>query len=131
MPSSTGGEPHARVERTFPSMSTAAARRYAAYHIPVRVRPNPRAGGDARPTRWSVEVRLQPVPSADHRCPHAKRTDPHVRVPWSGFDLINAYNAWKGSEAAGRVFSVARDGATTKKVTGLASLAASRIGASI
>jgi len=50
----------------------------------------------------------------------AKRTDPHFRVPWSGFDLINAYNAWKGSEAAGRVFSVARDGATTKKVTGLA-----------
>ena len=50
----------------------------------------------------------------------ANRTDPHFRVPWSGFDLINAYNAWKGSEAAGRVFSVARDGATTKKVTGLA-----------
>jgi len=52
----------------------------------------------------------------------AKRTDPHVMVPWSGFDLFNAYNAWKGSEAAGRVFSVARDGATIKKVTGLAVL---------
>jgi putative transposase len=50
----------------------------------------------------------------------AKQTDPQVRVPWSGFDLINAFNAWKGSEAAGRVFVVARDGATTKKVTGLA-----------
>jgi len=49
-----------------------------------------------------------------------RRMDPQVRVPWSGFDLINAYNAWKGSEAAGRVFVVARDGATTKKVTGLA-----------
>jgi len=35
-------------------------------------------------------------------------------------NLINAFNAWKGSEAAGRVFVVARDGATTKKVTGLA-----------
>ena len=50
----------------------------------------------------------------------AKQTDPQVKVPWSGFDLIDAYNAWKGSEAAGRVFVVARDGATTKKVTGLA-----------
>src|SRR5918995_4463671 len=49
-----------------------------------------------------------------------RRTNPQVRVPWSGFDLINAYNAWKGSEAAGRVFSVARDGVTTKRVTGLA-----------
>jgi putative transposase len=43
-----------------------------------------------------------------------RRTNPQVRVPWSGFDLLNAYNAWKGSEAAGRVFSVARDGVTTR-----------------
>jgi putative transposase len=50
----------------------------------------------------------------------AKQTDPQVKVPWSGFDLINAYNAWKSSEAAGRVFVVTRDGAATKKITGLA-----------
>ena len=31
---------------------------------------------------------------------------PGVRVPWSGFDLINAFNAWKRSEAAGRRFLV-------------------------
>jgi putative transposase len=23
----------------------------------------------------------------------AKRVDPHVKVPWSGFDLINAFDA--------------------------------------
>ena len=49
----------------------------------------------------------------------ARRADPQVRVPWSGFDLINAFNAWKRSEAAGRVFVVAPDGTTTKQVTGL------------
>jgi putative transposase len=35
----------------------------------------------------------------------AKRTDPHVKVPLSGFDLINAFNAWKRGEDAGRVSS--------------------------
>jgi putative transposase len=49
----------------------------------------------------------------------AKRVDPQVRVPWSGFDLINAFNAWKRSEAAGRVFVVASDGTITRQVTGL------------
>jgi putative transposase len=49
----------------------------------------------------------------------AKQADPQVKVPWSGFDLINAFNAWKRSEAAGRVFAVAPDGTTTKQVTGL------------
>jgi putative transposase len=50
----------------------------------------------------------------------ASKIDPSVPVPWSGFDLINAFNAWKKTEAAGRVFAVARDGTTTKQVTGLA-----------
>jgi putative transposase len=49
----------------------------------------------------------------------AKRAEPQVKVPWSGFDLINAFNAWKGSEAAGRVFVAAPDGTITKQVTGL------------
>jgi putative transposase len=50
----------------------------------------------------------------------SKRTDPQVRVPWSGFDLINAYNGWKRSEAAGRRFVAGPDGTITKQVTGLA-----------
>jgi putative transposase len=49
----------------------------------------------------------------------AKRTDPQVKVPWSGFDLINAFNAWKRGEAAGRIFVAAPDGTITKQVTGL------------
>jgi len=36
-----------------------------------------------------------------------------------GVDLINAFNAWKRSEAAGRVFVVTPDGTITKQVTGL------------
>jgi putative transposase len=49
----------------------------------------------------------------------ARKADPSVTVPWSGFDLINAINRWKTSERAGRVFVVAPDGITTKQVTGL------------
>jgi putative transposase len=49
----------------------------------------------------------------------ASRADPRVTVPWSGFDLINAFNAWKRSEAAGRVFVACPDGTITKQVTGL------------
>ena len=47
-----------------------------------------------------------------------KEAEPQVQVPWSGFDLINAFNAWKRSEAAGRVFVAAPDGTVTKQVTG-------------
>jgi hypothetical protein len=50
----------------------------------------------------------------------AKQIDPAVVVPWSGFDLINAFNAWKKTEDAGCVFVVAADGTSTKRVTGLA-----------
>jgi putative transposase len=43
-----------------------------------------------------------------------------VVVPWSGFDLINAFNAWKRSAAAGRMFVVNATGSTQVTVTGLA-----------
>ena len=49
----------------------------------------------------------------------AGKVDPSVTVPWSGFDLIGAFNRWKTSESAGRVFVVAPDGTATKQVTGL------------
>jgi putative transposase len=49
----------------------------------------------------------------------AAETDLSATVPWSGFDLINAFNRWKTSESAGRMFLVAPDGTTTKQVTGL------------
>jgi hypothetical protein len=49
----------------------------------------------------------------------SKATDPSATVPWTGFDLINAFNAWKVSEDAGRTFVVAPDGSTARRVTGL------------
>jgi putative transposase len=45
-----------------------------------------------------------------------KTRDPTTAVPWSGFDLINALNAWKRSEAAGRSFVGSPDGTVTKQV---------------
>ena len=40
----------------------------------------------------------------------APQADSDVEVPWTGFDLINAFNAWKKTEDAGRVFTVDTDG---------------------
>jgi putative transposase len=48
-----------------------------------------------------------------------RETNPSVRLPWSGFDFINTFNAWKRGEDAGRIFAVAADGTITKQVTGL------------
>ncbi|MBU3067197.1 transposase [Nocardia sp. NEAU-G5] len=48
-----------------------------------------------------------------------RKTDPDTVVPWTGFDLINTFNAWKKTEAAGRVFAVDADGVAQAVVTGL------------
>jgi putative transposase len=48
------------------------------------------------------------------------KTDPNTGVPWTGFDLINAFNRWKKTEDAGRVFIVDTDGSADVVVTGLA-----------
>ncbi|WP_319445171.1 MULTISPECIES: transposase [unclassified Mycobacterium] len=48
-----------------------------------------------------------------------RKTNPDVAVPWSGFDLINTFNGWKRTEAAGRVFVVNGDGVAEVAVTGL------------
>jgi putative transposase len=42
-----------------------------------------------------------------------------IAVPWTGFDLINGFNAWKKTEDAGRVFTVDTEGTATTVVTGL------------
>jgi putative transposase len=49
-----------------------------------------------------------------------RRADPDTDVPWTGFDLINAFNAWKKAEDAGRAFLVDSDGVAETVVTGLA-----------
>ncbi|ODQ95261.1 RNA-guided endonuclease InsQ/TnpB family protein [Mycolicibacterium holsaticum] len=48
-----------------------------------------------------------------------RKTSTSVDVPWTGFDLINAFNAWKKTEDAGRVIAVGRDGEAEVAVTGL------------
>ena len=48
-----------------------------------------------------------------------RKTDPGIDVPWSGFDLINGFNAWKITKDAGRVFTVDTDGVAEVVVTGL------------
>ncbi|MFD4461374.1 RNA-guided endonuclease TnpB family protein [Nocardia sp. NPDC058480] len=49
-----------------------------------------------------------------------RKTCPEHPVPWTRFDLINAFNTWKKSEAAGRVFAVGADRVAEIQVTGLA-----------
>ncbi len=49
-----------------------------------------------------------------------RRRDRDVELPWTGFDLINAFNAWKKTEAAGRVISVDSAGVAEVAARGLA-----------
>jgi putative transposase len=37
-----------------------------------------------------------------------RRANLSVEVPWTGFDLINGFNTWKRSEAAGRILAFER-----------------------
>jgi len=48
-----------------------------------------------------------------------RKNDPDIQVLWTGFDLINAFNAWKKTEDAGRVFTVNTRGEAEIVVTGL------------
>jgi putative transposase len=48
-----------------------------------------------------------------------RKTHSDTIVPWTGFDLINAFNGWKKTEDAGRVFTVDTDGIAEVVVTGL------------
>ncbi|MEO3758147.1 RNA-guided endonuclease TnpB family protein [Mycobacterium sp. B14F4] len=49
----------------------------------------------------------------------ARKIDPKLVVPWTGFDLVNAFNRWKKTEAAGRVWAVASDGVVEVGAIGL------------
>ena len=48
----------------------------------------------------------------------SKRSDPAL-ASWTGFDLINQFNAWKKTETAGRVIAVDGSGAAEVARTGL------------
>ena len=49
----------------------------------------------------------------------ARRVHDDRAVPWTGFDLINAFNHWKKTDDAGRAFIVTPDGQADIEVTGL------------
>jgi putative transposase len=66
-------------------------------------------------SRFAFNKCLQMVKTALTRL----RNDPGAPVAWSRFDLINAVNAWKKTEDAGRAFSVSNDGVAEVVVTGL------------
>jgi putative transposase len=46
-------------------------------------------------------------------------SDRHAKVPWTRFDLINAFNAWKKTADAGRMIGVDPAGVAEVAVTGL------------
>jgi putative transposase len=48
-----------------------------------------------------------------------RKTDPSIAVPWTSFDLIKTFNAWKKTGDAGRVFTVDSAGVADATVTGL------------
>ncbi|WP_329405874.1 transposase [Nocardia vinacea] len=48
-----------------------------------------------------------------------RRRDADVRVPWTGFDHINGFNAWKKTEHAGRMFTVDSTGEVSLTEVGL------------
>jgi putative transposase len=49
-----------------------------------------------------------------------RKSAPDVEVPWTGFDLINAFNAWKTTTDAGRVISIDGGGVAEVAASGLA-----------
>src|ERR1700739_903603 len=68
----------------------------------------PRASRSISACGWS-RMRCQPQTSASDKV-----------VPWSGLDLINAFNTRKKTDTAGRTFAVDTDGVVEIRVTGWA-----------
>ncbi|QDP79432.1 transposase [Nocardia otitidiscaviarum] len=90
-------------------------------HTTFRYRLEPTAEQHATLARHAGAARF-----AFNQCLHLVKTaltqrdtDPEHSVPWTRFSLINAFNAWKKSEAAGRVFTVDAAGTAQVRVTGL------------
>ena len=66
-------------------------------------------------SRFAFNQCLQLVKTALNQ----RKTDPGLDAPWTGFDPINAFNAWKKTENAGRIFTVDTEGLAQTVVTGL------------
>ncbi len=65
--------------------------------------------------RFGFTQCLQMVKAALTQC----KSCPNAVVPWTGFDLINGFNAWKRTEDAGRMVAVDSTGVAELVVTGL------------
>jgi putative transposase len=65
--------------------------------------------------RFAFNQCLEMVKTALNR----RKSRPEVDVPWTGFDLINAFNGWKKTADAGRLFTVDTAGIAATVVTGL------------
>jgi putative transposase len=109
-------DPSVEQERVL-SQHVGAAR--FAFNQALRLHKDARAAAEHGRGRDSTpEVTTGLVADGDH---HVPGQGPHgVRVPWTRFDLINAFNKWKRSEAAGRRFLADATGITRVEVTGLA-----------
>ncbi len=73
-------------------------------------------------SRFAYNTNLRLVRAALAAKQGAGTDDPDavaVKVAWTGFDLINQFNSWKKTEAAGRVFTVDSGGDADVVVTGL------------
>ena len=81
-----------------------------AYDVPVLPRPDGRAAWRVCPACRGGPVRVQPLPAAGESRADPNASSTRTEVPWTGFDLINAFNAWKNTEHAGRVFAVDANG---------------------
>jgi putative transposase len=88
-----------------------------AFNQALRLHKDARAAAECGQGRDSTPEAAHGVGSDDDH-PGRGVSDP-VHVPWTGFDLINEFNKWKRSEAAGRRFLVCSAGRAQVEVTGL------------
>jgi putative transposase len=108
-------DPSVEQERVL-SQHVGAAR--FAFNQALRLHKDARAAAGRGKGRDSPPEAAPGVGSDDDRS--GRDVSDAVNVPWTGFDLIKAFNAWKRSEAAGCRFIVDPDWTTRAEVTGLA-----------
>src|SRR5659263_452276 len=124
----TAGQPPRSVRLSVPAGSVTGVARHTTFQLaadpsPEQERVLARHEGAAR---FAFNQCLRLHLDARHHSRAAHDDDDQgdagavVRVPWSGFDFINAFNAWKRSEHAGRRFVVDAAGDAELEVTGLA-----------
>ncbi|MGI5191703.1 RNA-guided endonuclease TnpB family protein [Promicromonospora sp. CA-289599] len=103
------------VEQEYVLSQHVGAARFA-FNQALRLHKDARAAAERGQGRDSTPEAAPGVGSDDHP---GRDISNAVHAPWTGFDLINEFNKWKRSEAAGRRFLVDSTGMTGVQVTGL------------